>query len=158
MADTGNAATFTVERSTTIAATPDRIFESLIDFHNWVDWSPWEGIDPNMARTYSGPDAGVGTVYEWEGIRKVGKGRMEITGADAPKDLEIKLDFIKPFKASNTTVFTLDAIGDDTRLTWTMTGPKTLLSKIMGIFMSMDKLVGKDFEKGLAQLKTIAER
>ena len=157
MTETDTRNTFEVERSIVISAPAEQVYESLVDFHRWVPWSPWEGLDPNIERTYSGPDSGVGATYEWEGSRKVGKGRMEITDAEAPTRIGIKLDFIKPFKAHNTTRFTLSADGSDTNLTWTMTGPKTLMSKVMGIFMSMDKLVGRDFEKGLAQLKAIAE-
>jgi hypothetical protein len=155
MADDPN--TFRVERTTAIAAPIDKVFEELADFHRWVDWSPWEGIDPAMARTYSGADAGVGAVYEWRGSRKVGEGRMEVTESDAPHSLGIQLDFIKPFKARNHTVFTLDQTGHGTEVNWAMTGRKTFMTKVMGIFSSMDKMVGKDFEKGLAQLKAKME-
>jgi len=156
MAD-DNTNEFRVERAITIAAPPEFVFRHLTDFHQWVDWSPWEGMDPDMVRTYSGPDTGVGATYEWKGSRKVGSGRMEIVDADAPNELGIKLDFIKPFKAQNRTVFTLVPDGEHTAVTWTMTGPKTILSKIMGIFVSMDTFVGKDFDKGLAQMKATIE-
>jgi uncharacterized protein YndB with AHSA1/START domain len=149
--------TFRVERSTNIAAPPERIFDAIVDFHEWVHWSPWEGIDPKLQRTYSGPEAGVGTTYEWKGTRKVGTGRMEIIAAQRPTDLAIKLNFIKPFKAQNTTRFAMKPSDDTTQVTWTMTGPKTFMSKVMGIFMSMDKFVGRDFDKGLAQLKAYVE-
>ncbi len=157
MAETEAPNTFEVERSTVIAASPDRVYEALVDFHRWVDWSPWEGIDPGMSRTYRGPVQGVGAVYEWEGNRKVGKGRMEILEATAPTSVGIDLNFIKPFKSHNTTRFTLTPDGESTTVRWTMVGPKTLMTKIMGIFKSMDDLVGKDFEKGLAQLKSAVE-
>ena len=126
--------TFRVERDITIAAPAEEVFGFIVDFHRWVTWSPGEGI------------------------RKVGKGRMEILDAEQSTDVRIKLDFITPFKAQNVTRFTLRQEGDTTLVNWSMTGPKTLMSKVMGIFMSMDKLVGRDFEKGLAQLKSEAER
>jgi Polyketide cyclase / dehydrase and lipid transport len=156
MAD--SASTFVVERSTIVAATPEKIFPLLQDFHHWVEWSPWEGIDPNLQRTYSGPESGVGASYAWVGSRKVGSGRMEIVGATPTDSVDIELAFLKPFKAENHTRFQLQWSGTNTTVTWTMSGKKTLMSKVMGIFMSMDKLIGKDFEKGLAQLKTLAER
>jgi Polyketide cyclase / dehydrase and lipid transport len=156
MAD--SPSTFVVERSTTIAATPEKIFPLLQDFHRWVDWSPWEGIDPNLQRTYTGPASGVGASYAWVGSRKVGSGRMEIVAASPADSLDIELAFLKPFKAENHTRFQLQWSGATTIVTWTMSGKKSLVSKIMGIFMSMDKLIGKDFEKGLAQLRTLAER
>jgi uncharacterized protein YndB with AHSA1/START domain len=155
MAD--DSSTYTVERTTTITAPADRVYAAIVDFHRWTEWSPWEGLDPELRRTYRGPESGIGAVYEWDGNRKAGKGRMEITGADAPHRLAINLDFIKPFKASNKVVFTLVPDGTTTRVVWTLTGKKTLSTRIMGIFTSMDKLVGQDFEKGLAQLKARAE-
>ena len=155
MAD--DSSTYTVERTTTITAPADRVYGAIVDFHRWSEWSPWEGLDPELRRTFRGPESGIGAVYEWDGNRKAGKGRMEITGADAPHRLAINLDFIKPFKASNKIVFTLVPDGTTTRVAWTLTGKRTLTTRIMGIFTSMDKLVGKDFEKGLAQLKARAE-
>ncbi|MCC6225061.1 MAG: SRPBCC family protein [Microthrixaceae bacterium] len=152
------ADTFSVTRSTTIDAPPDAVFEHLVDFHRWVEWSPWEGLDQNMERTYSGADSGIGAVYSWSGTRKVGEGRMEITSSDPPAKLGIRLNFIKPFKAENDIVLSLETNGPATDVRWTMTGPKTLFSKIMGIFMSMDKMIGRDFEKGLAQLKATVEK
>jgi uncharacterized protein YndB with AHSA1/START domain len=157
MAETDDRKTFTVQRCIAIAAPTERVYDAIVDFHRWTDWSPWEGIDPNMQRRYSGPDAGVGATYEWEGSRKVGKGRMEIVDTTAPGSVDIKLDFLKPFKSHSQTRFALAPEGDTTKVTWTMKGPKTFATKVMGIFTSMDKLVGKDFEKGLAQLKTVAE-
>jgi uncharacterized protein YndB with AHSA1/START domain len=158
MAATDDRNTYRVERSIDIAAPADRVFASLVDFHRWTEWSPWEGLDPAMQRRYRGPDAGVGATYEWEGTRKVGKGRMEIVAADAPDSLGLKLDFLKPFKSSNQCRFTLGPDGDVTHVTWTMTGSKTFMTKVMGIFTSMDKIIGPDFEKGLAQLKVVTER
>ncbi len=157
MPETEAPNTFKVERATVIGAPPDKVYEAIVDFHRWIDWSPWEGIDPSMSRTYRGPVQGVGAVYEWEGNRKVGKGRMEILTVEPPTSVGIDLNFIKPFKARNHTLFTLEAQGGSTAVTWTMVGPKTFMTKVMGIFTSMDKLVGKDFEKGLAQLKSSVE-
>jgi uncharacterized protein YndB with AHSA1/START domain len=158
VAGTGDGKTFTVERSIAIAAPPERVFERIVDFHRWTEWSPWEGLDPNLQRTYRGPDAGVGANYEWSGTRKVGAGRMEIVDATAPSSIGIRLDFLKPFKSHSQTRFTLTADGAGTNVTWRMQGPKTFMTKVMGIFTSMDKLVGGDFEKGLAQLKAVTEK
>lgn len=150
------ADTFTVERSTTINAPAADIHARINDFHKWVDWSPWEGIDPNMNRTYTGPTSGVGSGYAWQGSRKVGSGNMSITKSTSDR-VEIDLNFLKPFKANNQTVFAFTPDGAGTKVVWTMTGKMNLITKIMGIFMSMDKMVGKDFVKGLAALKTVSE-
>jgi hypothetical protein len=158
MAATDERNTYRVERSIAIAAPPERVFAEINDFHRWQAWSPWEDLDPNLQRDYSGPDAGVGAAYAWSGNRKAGKGRMEIVESAAPILLGIQLDFLKPFKAHNQVKFVIAGDGPTTNVTWSMTGAKTLGTKIMGIFTSMDKLIGKDFEKGLAQLKIVAER
>jgi hypothetical protein len=129
----------------------------LDDFHRWRAWSPWEGLDPAMTRTFSGADSGAGAIYAWSGNKKVGTGRMEITGAQSPSTLTIALDFLTPFESHNTTVFSLRPSGDSTVVTWTMTGPNTYFGKVMSVFVSMDRLVGKDFEAGLANLKTVVE-
>lgn len=110
-----------------------------------------------MEKTYSGPDSGVGAKYAWSGNRKVGQGSMEITDASEPSSVGIALEFLKPFKASNTTRFSLEPAGEGTAVTWTMTGRNTLMIRIMGIFRSMDKMVGPDFERGLERLKSVAE-
>ncbi|HEX7187684.1 MAG TPA: SRPBCC family protein [Actinomycetes bacterium] len=148
---------YTVERSATIAAPPARIYEELVDFHRWTTWSPWEDLDPQLQRTYSGPESGVGAVYAWSGNRKAGKGQMAIREATEPSKVGIDLEFVKPFKASNDTVFTIEPEGSGSRVTWTLTGKKTAMTKVMGIFTSMDKMVGPDFEKGLARLKAVTE-
>lgn len=148
---------YEVVRTTTIAASPARVHGLIGDFHQWPQWSPWEELDPDMQRAYSGAESGVGAVYEWSGNRKAGQGRMEITEDVAPSTVMIALDFIKPFKSSNTTTFAIEGNGDHTAVTWRMVGPKTLATKIMGIFKSMDKMIGPDFEKGLARLKAAAE-
>ena len=157
MTQPANRKQFVVERSTIISAPPDTVFGYLADFHRWIAWSPWEGIDEDLHRTYGGPDSGVGATYEWVGNRQAGQGRMEITDADPPTGLGIKLDFIKPFTAQNFARFALRPDGDATRVTWTMIGTKNFATRLVGLFMSMDKLVGRDFDKGLAQLKTLVE-
>lgn len=155
MAD--STATFRVERSIDIDAPPDTVFGFLADFHRWQAWSPWEAIDPTMYRGFSGPEAGVGSMYEWSGNRKAGAGRMVILEAEAPRSLEIALDFIKPFKSRSTATFALDATAGGSHVTWLMEGPKTFMTRVMGVFMSMDKAIGPDFERGLAKLKDVAE-
>jgi hypothetical protein len=115
-------------------------------------------LDPALTRTYSGADKGKGAVYEWEGNKKVGQGRMEITDASSPSKITIKLDFIKPFQAHNTAEFTLAGQGDSTAITWAMDGQQPFMFKVMGLFFSMDKMIGKDFETGLANLKSITEK
>jgi len=149
--------TYTVERTTVIDAAPTRIYDEIADFHNWTRWSPWEGVDPALERTYSGPRSGTGAVYGWSGNRRAGKGRMEIVDTTAPSRVQIDLNFEKPFKARNDTFFTIEPSGAGTRVTWSMTGKKTLATKVIGLVKSMDKFLGPDFEKGLAQLKTTVE-
>ncbi len=149
--------TYHVERSTTIAATPEKISPLVNDFHNWDQWSPWAKLDPNMRVSYSGAPAGQGAVYEWEGNSKVGKGRMEILAAE-PTVTSIKLDFLSPFASHNQANFILQPQGSTTRVTWTMDGPNTFASKLMSVFVSMDKMIGKDFDTGLNQLKFAAEK
>ena len=148
---------YEVTREAEIQAPATTVFDLIADFHRWNEWSPWEGVDPQMERTYSGADRGVGAVYEWSGNRKAGQGRMEITAADTPGRVVIALQFLKPFKSSNTTTFELTESGSSTRVTWRMVGPKTLATRVMGIFSSMDKMIGRDFEKGLAQLSGAAQ-
>jgi uncharacterized protein YndB with AHSA1/START domain len=149
--------TYTVQRSITIDARPERVYEQIADFHNWRNWSPWEDVDPKLKRTYAGANAGVGAVYGWSGNRQAGQGRMRITDAMQPTRLQIDLMFEKPWKARNDTVFTIEPQGAGTRVTWSMTGRKTVMTKVMGIFKSMDSLLGPDFEKGLSRLKAVAE-
>lgn len=148
---------FSVSRSTSIAAPPDQLFPLIDDFHSWARWSPWEKRDPNMQRTHSGSPAGPGAIYEWSGNSDVGQGRMEVTNTVKPSQVTIKLDFLKPFEAHNTAEFTLTPEGAGTKVTWTMSGPANFMSKLMGIFMNMDKMIGRDFEEGLANLKRVGE-
>jgi len=151
-------ARFEVTRAITINAPADMVFGFLDDFHQWTAWSPWEKLDPALKRTHTGTPRGVGAIYEWSGDKKVGRGRMEILESGPPTKLVIKLDFLEPFEAHNTTLFSLEPTAGGTNLTWQMSGPNTLMTKVMGIFTSMDKMIGKDFEAGLANLKAIAER
>ena len=147
---------FRTERSAVIQAPPEKVHALINDFHRWTAWSPWEKIDPQLKRTYSGPGSGRGTAYAWEGNRNVGSGRMEITDA-APSKIVIKLDFLKPFEAHNTAEFTLQPAPQGTTVTWAMFGPSPYISKLMGVFVNMDRMVGGMFEQGLANLKTAAE-
>jgi uncharacterized protein YndB with AHSA1/START domain len=150
--------TYTVERSATIDAPPARIYDQIADFHNWTRWSPWEDVDPELTRTYSGAESGIGAVYNWSGNRKAGQGRMEIIDAVEPSKVQIDLVFEKPWKARNDTVLTIRPEGSGSRVTWSMTGKNTLVTKVMSIFTSMDKILGPDFEKGLSRLKTATEQ
>lgn len=151
------ADTYTVARSTSIEATPSRVYEQIADFHKWTAWSPWEDLDPGLRRSYSGPQAGTGAGYGWSGNRKAGQGSMHIVEAVEPSRVRIDLLFEKPWKARNDTELRIEPEGSGSRVIWTMTGKKTLVTRIMSIFKSMDALVGPDFEKGLARLKTVSE-
>ncbi len=148
---------YTVTRTTTINASVQRVHSLVNDFHEWQQWSPWEGLDPQMQRTYTGPDAGVGAAYAWEGNRKAGKGDMTITG-DAPEQVDVALHFEKPFEQHNTFAFRLTPVGDAaTSVEWRMDGELTGITRLFAVVKSMDSLVGPDFEKGLSQLKRVAE-
>lgn len=148
--------TFRVERSALIDAAPEAIFAAVNDFHRWADWSPYEKLDAHLDKTYSGPASGKGAAYAWVG-KKAGSGRMEILTSEPSSKIVIQLDFSKPFVAHNTAEFTFVKQGTRTRVTWAMYGPATLMSKVMGVFFSMDKLVGPQFEEGLANLRTLSE-
>jgi uncharacterized protein YndB with AHSA1/START domain len=149
---------FRVERSITIKAAPDKVYGLLNDFHNFPSWSPWQDLDPAMKTTHSGAVSGQGAVYEWTGDSKVGAGRMEILKTQPNAQITVKLDFLQPFEAHNTAEYTLANSADGTTVTWAMYGPSPYVSKVMGIFVSMDSMIGKDFERGLAKLKTVAEK
>jgi uncharacterized protein YndB with AHSA1/START domain len=149
--------TYTVERSATMAAPPERVYEQIADFHRWTAWSPWEDVDPDLRREYSGAESGVGAVYAWSGNRKAGAGRMTIVEAAEPARVRIDLVFDKPFKARNDTAFVITPDGDGSRVTWTMTGSRTLGIRLMSIIKSMDALVGSDFERGLTRLRGVSE-
>jgi len=149
---------FNVQRTTRINAPAEKIFPLINDFHSWASWSPWEKLDPAMRRTNSGAAMGQGAVYEWEGNAKVGKGRMEITEVSPPTKVTVKLDFLKPIEGHNIAEFTLEPQGDSTSVTWAMRGPSPFISKVFQVFISMDGMLGKEFETGLANLKSAAER
>lgn len=150
--------TFSVKRTISIKAPPEKVAALITDFHQWSNWSPWEHLDPAMKRTFTGATSGKGAIYEWEGNKEVGKGRMEIMDAGTPAKTVIKLDFLQPFESHNTTEFTLVPQGEITNVSWDMTGPMPFISKIMSVFASMDSMIGKDFEKGLANMKSVAEK
>ena len=150
--------TFRVERTATIKAPPERIFPLINDFQRWGAWSPFEKKDPAMKRTLSGAPSGSGAVYEWDGNKEIGQGRMEIVESVPPSRVTLKLDFTRPFKGHNIVDFTLEPRGDSTQVTWAIHGPSPFISKVMGIVFNMDKMIGKDFEAGLAALKTVSEQ
>ena len=149
---------FRIERTATIKAPALKIFGFLNDFHEWTAWSPWEKLDPALRRTYTGAASGKGAAYAWEGNKKVGAGRMEITDSSPPSRLAIKLDFLRPFEAHNAIEFTLEQAAGFTHISWAMVGANNFMSKLMSLVMNMDKMVGKDFETGLANLKDLAEK
>jgi hypothetical protein len=148
---------FSIRRVATIKASPERIFPLISDFHAWGGWSPWENKDPGMQRSFSGAEHGQGAVYAWNGNNNVGSGQMEIVEAATPSKIVIKLDFFKPFEAHNTAEFTMLPQGGATEVNWEMRGPLAFMHKLMHVFLNMDKMVGKDFETGLANLKKLAE-
>jgi len=150
--------TFRVARSTSIKAPPDAIFPLIDDFRNWSAWSPYETKDPDMKRSFGAITKGKGAEYAWEGDRNVGSGRMEITGAATPSKVALDLHMLTPFKADNVVEFTLQPESDATNVTWAMNGHVPYFAKILHMFFDMDRMVGRDFEAGLAKLKAAAER
>lgn len=149
---------FRIERHITINAQPDVIFAQLQNFHHWSSWSPWEKLDQQLQREFSGAESGRGAIYSWSGNNKIGAGRMEILEATGNHQLLIQLDFFRPMKAHNSAHFTLLPQGESTQLSWAMEGKQPFLGKLMGLFMDIDKMVGKDFEAGLQNLKAICEQ
>jgi uncharacterized protein YndB with AHSA1/START domain len=153
--------TFGVQRSVVVKAPAERIFPFINDFHQWANWSPWENRDPAMKRTFGGSESGKGAVYAWNGNKNVGSGRMEILDALSPSRIVIKLDFFKPFEGHNTAEFSLrpqSEAGPATSINWVMHGPAPFTHRLMQVFMNFDKMIGKDFEAGLAKLKSLAEK
>ena len=150
--------TFRVERSLALKAPADAIFPLVADFHFWTGWSPYEERDPAMKRTYGGTAAGKGATYAWDGNNNVGAGHMEILEANASSKLRIKLDFERPLEGHNTAEFTFVPQGDATLVRWAMYGPAPFMSKVMQVFVNMDRMIGKDFETGLASLKKLTEK
>jgi carbon monoxide dehydrogenase subunit G len=151
------ADTFTVEREIRVDAPAAALYERIADFHRWSAWSPFEELDPEMERKFDGPEAGVGAVYEWSGNMKAGTGRMEMVEAVPARRVVIDQRNLKPMKSQSTVTFSLEESGEGTAVTWSMTGPVTRMTRVMGVFKSMDKMVGPIFEQGLAKLKTDAE-
>jgi hypothetical protein len=149
--------TYSVQRSIAIKAPPEKIQPLISDFHNWGQWSPWEGLDPAMKRTFSGAPKDLGAVYAWEGNKNVGSGRMEVVSL-TPAKVGIKLDFLTPVKSSSVTEFVLEPQGDITMVRWTMSGDSDFMGKMMNVFVSMDSMIGPAFESGLAKMKTAAEK
>lgn len=147
---------FSISRATTIAADPALVHRLVTDFHEWQTWSPWEDVDPDLTRTYSGAEAGLGAHYTWAGNRKAGEGSMEIVGV-TPEQIDVSLTFLKPWRATNDVTFTLTPSGGATEVVWIMSGEQRGLMGVLGKVVPMDKIVGKDFEKGLARLKAAAE-
>lgn len=148
---------YEVVRTTTIAADPARVHGLVDDFHQWVGWSPWEDLDPDLRRTYTGPDRGVGAHYAWQGNRRAGRGSMEIT-AWTPQRIDVDLVFLKPFDSHSTVTFDLVPAGEGrTDVTWTMRGEQQGLWGLIGRVIPMERFVGKDFDRGLARLKAAAE-
>jgi carbon monoxide dehydrogenase subunit G len=150
--------TFRVQRAASIKAPPEKVFALINDYRNWNAWSPWEKKDPAMKRTFGAATSGKGAVYAWEGNKDVGQGRMEIAESVSPSRIKINLDFIKPFEGHNIVEFKLEPKGDTTNVTWDMQGPMHYISKVVSIFCNMDSMIGKDFEAGLANLKSAAEK
>ncbi len=148
---------FRITRSELMAAPQAKVFEQVNDFHKWDDWSPWAKLDPTCKNTFEGAPSGKGAGFSWDGNSKVGAGRMTITES-RPNDLiRLKLDFLRPFKSTNTAEYTFQPEGSQTRMTWSMHGHANFMSKAFGMFCNMDKMIGKDFEKGLAAIKSIVE-
>lgn len=152
------ADTFEVEREQRVDGPAASVFARIVDLRRWQSWSPWEDLDPRLWRDYTGAESGVGARYEWAGNRRAGAGRMEITEVELDRSVTIALEFVKPFKSKSTVVFTLEPDGSTTVVRWTMTGPKTFMTRFVEIFSSMDTMIGRDFEKGLAKLKAEVER
>lgn len=150
--------TFAVSRSADIAAPAERIFAIINDFRRWPEWSPWQHLDPDMKQTQSGPPTGVGATVEWSGNKMVGAGRTVLVEATPPSRLAMRLEMLRPMKATNAVEYTLVPNGNGTRVTWAMSGRQPLPAKVFATFVDCDDMVGRDFERGLANLKALAER
>lgn len=149
--------TLHIERSLMIRAPAEQILAHVNDFHRWRDWSPYEKLEPDLRREIGGAPSGVGATYAWQGQGKAGAGRMEITDA-RPDRTTLQLDFSKPFVSRNIAEFAAIAQPDGTRVTWSMQGPAAYMTKLMGVFFDMDRMIGRDFETGLAALKALSEK
>jgi hypothetical protein len=154
---TGRPDEFIVSRSTKISASPGKAFPHVNDLHKWEAWSPWAKMDPNAKNTFEGSPSGTGAAMSWDGNKKIGAGRMTIIGSEANELIRLKLEFIRPFKAANTAEFTFKPEDNQTVVTWSMTGKNNFFFKAFGLFMDFDKMIGRDFEKGLTAMKSVAE-
>ncbi|MFZ0478668.1 MAG: SRPBCC family protein [Terriglobales bacterium] len=150
--------TFSIQRSRSIQAPPEKIFALINDFHNWSQWAPQDKEDSTMKRAFSGAKNGAGAVSDWESSGSAGKGRMTITESVPSKKVSVKVDFVRPFEAHNVNEFTLESGGTSTIVTWSMHGTNLYMMKLMSIFVNMDRMAGKHFEDGLDNLKAIAEK
>lgn len=150
--------TFRVQRTASIQAPPEKIFPYVNDLNRFAAWSPYEKKDPAMKKSYRGPAAGKGAISEWDGNKDVGQGRIEIVDSSPASKVTMNLEMLKPFEAHNVVEFTLEPHGDATRVTWAMQGQVPYLAKIVHVFFDMDKMVGTDFENGLANLKAVVEK
>ena len=148
---------FRVVRTATISAPAQAVFAQVNDFHKWEAWSPWAKLDPAAKATFEGPSAGTGAIFRWAGNDKIGEGSMTITESRPSDLLRITLEFLKPFRATNTAEFTFTPVGNQTAVTWSMVGKSNFIAKTVHLFMDIDKMVGGDFEKGLAQMKSVVE-
>jgi uncharacterized protein YndB with AHSA1/START domain len=148
---------FRVTRSAVISAPPEAVFTHVNDFHNWEEWSPWAKRDPSCANAYDGADAGAGAKFSWDGNKEVGQGKMTIMESTPHKLIAIRLEFLKPFKATNTAEFKFEPEGAGTKVTWSMFGKNNIMGKIFHMIMDCDKMVGKDFEQGLANMRRVTE-
>ena len=148
---------FRVARATAIAAPPDVVFSQVNDLRKWQEWSPWARLDPHCKVTFAGPESGTGAVFKWAGNNEVGEGQMTIIESRQNELVRFRLDFKKPFEGTNEAEFTLKPVGNQTEVTWAMSGRNNFMLKAVGLFMNCDKMLGPQFEKGLSQLKTIAE-
>jgi Polyketide cyclase / dehydrase and lipid transport len=149
--------TFRIERTQIIKATPEAVFGYINDLHRFNSWNPFARVDPSLKLVYSGPASGIGAAYQWDGTGKAGTGHMEIVGSSPPSGVTMRLEFKKPFAADNIVTFTITSDGPGTMVGWAMTGQSTYLQKVFGTIFNMDKTVGGEFDKGLANLKTLAE-
>jgi uncharacterized protein YndB with AHSA1/START domain len=149
--------TFLIERSLSIKAPPEKIFALINNFHDWIRWAPQDTEDPSMKRTFNGPESGTGAISDWTSTGSAGRGRMSITESVAPHRISVDVDWVKPFKAHNVNLFSLEPDGASTRATWSMRGTNVYMLKVMSVFVNMDRMMGKHFEAGLENLKRAAE-
>ncbi|HEY5706436.1 MAG TPA: SRPBCC family protein [Terrimicrobiaceae bacterium] len=149
--------TFRIERTATLGAPVGTVFAQVNDLHKWEAWSPWAKLDPTAKNTFEGPPTGVGAAFVWSGNNQIGEGRMTITDSRSNELVRFRLDFLRPFKATNTAEFAFKPEGDKTVVTWSMSGTNNLVGKAMSLIMNCDKMLGGFFEQGLAQLDSVAK-